>query len=168
MNDTIIFIDVDGVLNTLRSVLASGDENIFDPIGCRLIQLILNEKENVKLVVSSTWRFDTNCIEIFYKNGFKQEHFHKDWRTGYISVCKRGEEIQQWLDSHKDIKNYCIIDDDSDMLESQKYNFVKIDSNFGITYDDFENICKIILEKDSLNEELQTLMTTNLRKHNEL
>ena len=45
----------------------------------------------------------------------------------------RGEEIQRWLDAHPGIEQYVIVDDDSDMLDSQKEHFVNTDPEHGLT-----------------------------------
>ena len=47
--------------------------------------------------------------------------------------CDRGTEIQQYIDKHNDIENYVILDDDSDMLNSQIYHFVQTNFEFGLT-----------------------------------
>lgn len=72
----------------------------------------------------------------------------------YDSV-DRGYEIQQWIDDHKDnIISYCIIDDDTDMLPSQKNNFVRtsdntdhpdcIDIGYGLTKKCSEKVIEIL------------------------
>ena len=50
--------------------------------------------------------------------------FH-DVSSGSI---ERGYEIQRYIDLF-DVKTYCIIDDDADMLESQMNNFVQTSEN---------------------------------------
>ena len=63
---------------------------------------------------------------------------------GFKSSSNRGKEIQYWLDSSKDIvSNYCILDDESDMLIEQQYNFVQTDLNFGFIESDIEKVLKI-------------------------
>lgn len=61
---------------------------------------------------------------------------------------KRGYEIQEWLDNNPDVTHYVILDDNSDMLDSQLGNFVKTDMFRGLCGADAEKAIKI------LNEEL--------------
>ena len=44
----------------------------------------------------------------------------------------RGLEILSWLENNPHVKNYVILDDDSDMLYWQRKNFVKTNTEFGI------------------------------------
>ena len=61
------------------------------------------------------------------------------------SICGiRGEEIKQYLEEHTDIKSYVILDDDSDMLDEQLFNFVQTDGFEGITIREVK-LCKSIL-----------------------
>lgn len=67
-------------------------------------------------------------------------------QTPRIAHAIRGTEIQSYIDNHKDIiKNYVIIDDDSDMLDSQLDNFVQTDYKYGLT-DDMVSKCTKILK----------------------
>ena len=43
------------------------------------------------------------------------------------------ELIEKYLDKHKEITEYVILDDDSDMLPEQKGHFVKVDAKKGLT-----------------------------------
>lgn len=65
----------------------------------------------------------------------------------------RGYEIQEYLDNHSNITNYVIIDDNSDMLESQMKNFLQTDLKTGLTKNDYPKIKKIlhICSNNSMN-----------------
>jgi hypothetical protein len=56
----------------------------------------------------------------------------------------RGDEIQYYLSTDQSITHYCIVDDDNDMLDSQKDNFVRTDFKTGLTEDNIEQIKKIL------------------------
>ena len=135
--DKIIFLDIDGVLNVYCQ-----DR---DEYGCTFhkhfednLKLII-EQTNAKIVISSTWRMSGLEImqEMWKSRGLAGEIIditptevdvvEQGTCEFYDLVC-RGHEIQQWIDTHN-ILTYCIIDDDSDMLESQKDNFVKTSGN---------------------------------------
>lgn len=149
----IIFLDIDGVLCTLRSHLALGHGlmmEAWDITSCQIIKKICKE-HNCKLVISSTWRINSQrtlqyylavfgLIDYVYPSIFDTE----DWKTPIGKMdCKRGDEIKEWLDNHKDdINDYLIFDDDSDMLEEQKDHFFQIDSDEGFGAKDFLKVEK--------------------------
>lgn len=58
----------------------------------------------------------------------------------------RGEQIQSWLAHHPEVTAWCIIDDDSDMLDNQSLNFVQTDGMIGMTAEDAEKVIKILGE----------------------
>ena len=88
----------------------------------------LINKTGAEIILSSTWRISSKHIEILEKfAGIKI----KDKTP--VSYTARGREIQQYLNAHKEITNYVIIDDDPDMLEEQKSHFVKVDAKKGLT-----------------------------------
>lgn len=121
----IIFLDIDGVLN----VYCEGR----DEYGCtfhkhfeeNLASLI--KKTGAKIVVTSTWRSRGLLVmkEIWEKRSLAGEVIDI---TPHIDIGKRGEEIQQWMENNK-VDRYVIIDDDTDILESQKRNFVQTSDN---------------------------------------
>lgn len=129
----ILFLDVDGVLNSTRSrsflALSKG--------ALRRLRSIV-EQTGCKIVVSSTWRkheFSRVRLRktLRYK-GLEIYDITPDFSRGSIGErgC-RGDEIQEWLDRHPETTAYCILDDDSDMLDSQLRNFVQTDMDYGLT-----------------------------------
>jgi hypothetical protein len=147
----VIFLDIDGVMVTTRTFLARlEDRHGFDPIGAKIIARICEEFD-VKIVISSTWRFfsDLNCAKTeeercHYNSDLRRNleqydlmnYIHPDWRTKDIyRHCDgkvRGDEIAEWLSRHPEVKKYAIIDDDSDMLENQMDVFVHTRFDEGI------------------------------------
>ncbi|MBQ8298644.1 MAG: hypothetical protein IJX99_02060 [Clostridia bacterium] len=138
----VIFLDVDGVLNNkehiLKLVELLGKEQYFqlhrdlgempfDYQSCMLLHGLIN-KTGAEIVLSSTWRLSPKHIEVLEKY---TDLKIKD-KTPRLNTI-RGEEIKQYLEGHKEITNYVIIDDDSDMLEEQKSHFVKVDTKKGLT-----------------------------------
>ena len=99
----VIFLDIDGVICTLRSHLAFGDGLLMDSWDITVCQMIarLCEKNDCKLVISSTWRKGPKCkvylavyglINFLY--GTKErvsslDKENKDWRTPILGG-KRG------------------------------------------------------------------------------
>jgi len=129
------------------------------------------EEHNVKLVISSSWR-NGNSWEKTY-NEFMNEGFedlpyrHHGMKvlapyivgvTPYCESRHRGTEIQCFFDitngkypAYKKlmkedfkISNYCIVDDDNDMLKHQLKNFVQTNPLIGITRKDYRKIKDIL------------------------
>ena len=127
----IIFLDVDGVITTPPKWLISIDK-------IRLLKRIVDET-GAKIVLSSSWRCDTVSETISrLQRGIDIENEYMTWLTNSIYDVTpikntRGEEIKDWLDSHDNIENYVIIDDDSDMLDEQLFHFVQTNFEDGIT-----------------------------------
>jgi hypothetical protein len=165
--EKIIFLDIDGVLNVYCQ-----DR---DEYGCTFhkhfednLKWII-EQTNAKIVISSTWR--TNGLErlqnMWIVRSLAGEIIDITPPTSHIvkiGICEfydevcRGHEIQQWLDENKYVGTYCIIDDDNDMLESHKNNFVKtsgnmshpdcIDIGYGLTRICAEKVINILNKKN--------------------
>lgn len=151
-----IFLDFDGVVTTLKSNWT------LDKKKMEMVKRICDET-GAKIVISSSWRrytladtieaITTHQIErghepflmpeyivgvtarmYSFKFGLREEHHH---------VC-RGVEIDRWLWEHPEVVNYVILDDDSDMLLSQKKNFIKTHPYRGISKRDVEKAIKIL------------------------
>lgn len=131
----VIFLDIDGVLNSHRTYYTLGniDEwKCLDPIAVGLIRRLC-EKTNAWVVISSTWRILYD-IEEFKKN-FEDIY---GWKIPLIDITEnlsvpRGQEIQKWLDENNEVNEYVIIDDDSDMLPGQNFVSVNVLHGFSIT-----------------------------------
>lgn len=93
-----------------------------------------------KICISSVWKYHftdkqglsnlENWEKVFTMLGFNPNTFvgiTGDRRT------LRGQEIKEWLEEHPEVKDYAIIDDDSDMLEEQMGNFHHSDPWFGMS-----------------------------------
>ena len=150
----VIFLDIDGVLNNEEHIvkihgllgkeqyldlLREIGELPFDYRSCELLQKFIKET-NVEVILSSTWRLNPEAPNIIKRYAGIEI---KDITPRLNGI--RGEEIQQYLDNHKEISNYVILDDDSDMLESQKKHFVKVNNKVGLTIKEIiqcENILK--------------------------
>ena len=141
----LIFLDIDGVMNTTKTHILLGNssslqerpELYFDPLALSFIKAISNK--GVKIVLSSTWRIGKVIPDIQKKFSF--ELFSKtDW---IVDGC-RGDEIKRWVVNNPEVKNYVIVDDDKDMLPEQLDNFVHICKHEGITYKDMTKICSIL------------------------
>lgn len=149
----IVFLDIDGVLNSFRSVVALGgyghlnskrgkmtlEEAKLDIISLKLVQKLVKETDS-KVVISSSWRILADDVSAFDFLDMPVIGFTESlWGI-------RGTEIQKWLDENP-VESYTIIDDDSDMLESQMDNFVKTYNDYGFTVQNFEKAYEILMGK---------------------
>jgi len=134
----VIFLDIDGVLN-VASKKRDAYGQIFVPRFCDNLRFVI-EQTGAKIVLSSTWRMrgidfiremwdfrklpgeiidvTTTCSQLVAAEKFE-----------FYDQVERGHEIQEWIDEHPEITNYVIFDDDNDMLQSQKNNFVRTANN---------------------------------------
>lgn len=133
----IIFLDIDGVLNSVEHSVAAPGTNIrlyrVDPVKVGLLRFLV-EQTGANIVISSTWRYGRNLQ--WFEGYF--EHF--GWLAPIIGMTPRldkmrGDEVNAWLEDD-DQKvgeeiNYIIFDDDSDFHPTQR--LIKCDAVCGLT-----------------------------------
>ena len=157
----VIFLDIDGVLNSLDNMSAmtlmwktnelihkSRDVfgHLFDE-RCVLWLKYIISRTDAKIVISSTWRCKglQEMQMMFKARGLSVEvigctptivdEYIINLYASSNNEADRGYEIAQWIYEHEQaLESYCIIDDDSDMLSMQKPYFVKTDSDIGLNY----------------------------------
>lgn len=158
----VIFLDFDGVVNNISYdkymdidiLVKKGKDKYFTSTwSINNLEPFLNlllwcQKEDIKIVISSTWRmlFDNySYIEEMFCDIFKQYDYQKrknkynDLVIGRTkSFDYRGMEILQWLkdNEHLNIENYVVIDDevDYDIKEYiDKKHYVQTDNKVGLT-----------------------------------
>ncbi len=128
----IIFLDIDGVLNSVRT----GWFN-FDMFAVNFLIWVF-QLTGCKIVISSSWRHNHNKK---FWDKILPDCIHDDYMTPSIYGNKiRGDEIQLWLDKHPEVERYLILDDDTDMKEDQKRNFIQTDPMNGILWDHMDRI----------------------------
>jgi hypothetical protein len=145
----VIFLDIDGVtvpMAFLQGLFAAGKEfdhevnkDLQDPYKIDLLNQ-LKDIPGLHLVISSTWRKHSNMPGVFMEQDV-QIPLHLDWRTtddyplhqtGHAPVPARGWQIEEWMSRHREVVGYAILDDDSDMLPSQKRHFVQTTLEAGL------------------------------------
>lgn len=152
----IIFLDIDGILNYpgIPSYDIVKCENESDQLSKSRIDLLNQfcKKNNIKVVVSSSWRKFRPYPDLVKKLQCYGATFDIIDVTPHTVSDIRGEEIERWLDdTDLDIQQYAIVDDGSDMLPSQQKNFVYIDSWVGITPSAIFKLDKIFRTSTDLN-----------------
>ncbi len=125
----ILFLDVDGVVNSAEHAHRQGKGGILgiDPFPAFLVGKIQLDT-GCEVVLSSTWRLWPSTREEVAQKVVKFIDCTPDLRG-----APRGAEIQAWLEKNPDVTQYAILDDDSDMLDSQKSNFFKTTWEKGLT-----------------------------------
>lgn len=145
----IIFLDFDGVLNSLRSVLATGrgGGHSPDPMAVGLMARLARHAD-ANVVVSSAWRIgvtlDSLRETLTRWNGVDIADRVID-KTPQHGEC-RGAEIAQWLAEHPSQHNGCyvIVDDDADMLDGQLSRFVQTRHRDGFGVPEYLRALEII------------------------
>ena len=152
----VIFLDIDGVLNTEKYIMDLLHKNLstqdsdwcdfFDPKCIAKLKEIIDQT-GAKIVISSTWRFLGLDIlrKKFEERGVSGEIIDKTPLSR--SMRERGYEIQAWLDNHEEVESYVILDDDVDMLPSQLKNLVVTSWKDGISNENVKQAIKILNDK---------------------
>lgn len=114
----IIFLDIDGVLN--YSKCWKREENkekgtlIWDKDCISQLNRIVKET-GAKIVISSTWRlYKDHYDAILNQMNIEGEIIDKTIALRNID-SERGDEIEDWLSKHPEVKKFVILDDDDDM-----------------------------------------------------
>lgn len=132
----VLFLDIDGVVNCQTTSQRHRGYIGIDPMMAFLVGKIVLNVPDLKVVLSSSWReFHADGIEEISK---QVTPIHDKTPRGWYDKEKehhstRGEEIQAWLDQHPEVTQYAILDDDTNMLDSQLPNFFKTYWLLGIT-----------------------------------
>ncbi len=133
----IIFLDIDGVLNSdeyfdkIKNLNINGIENDIDVSKIVLLKKSLDET-GAKIVLTSSWRYTRKAQEL------KQLLLS----YGIIVDCtpfidnERGIEIKKWLQEHNDIQDFLILDDEifDSYDEKLMKKLIKISDTNGINY----------------------------------
>lgn len=141
----VLFLDIDGVLNSHRSCLALGGisrdaspEGLtqIDPIALAMLQGLCRGA-GLSVVLSSTWRMRNDWRVLGPQLGLPLID-----RTPRLSGV-RGTEIKAWLDANPGVDAYAIVDDDSDMLADQMPRFVQTRGTEGLLFTDVEALAAL-------------------------
>lgn len=122
----VLFLDIDGVILSGEELWASRNHRYLPEAKISLLNLVCMAT-GCNVVISSTWRLHAETPMLLRAAGLVGK-IHKDWRTTSSSIDgdhRRGRQIEAWLSRHPRVERYAILDDDSDMLESQRPFFVK-------------------------------------------
>lgn len=123
----VLFLDIDGVLNSMPTIMENGLDFI-DDILVALVARIVNETD-CKIVLSSTWRIEERNFELV-KKALANQKLEVHDKTPVLEKkddwVRRNEEIQAWLDQNQ-VDKFAIVDDFDD---------AEIEGNFFLTHED--------------------------------
>lgn len=130
---SIIFLDIDGVLNSAWSNSVQGTMYRFWPESVSALNAILASVPEAYLVITSTWRMHWSLAEVI---GFLERDGVMSGRgigkTPVLRQQARGMEIESWLDRVPyRVKSFAIIDDRDDMAMHAE-RLVRTDPDFGL------------------------------------
>ena len=111
----IIFLDVDGVLNTANLIETMGINAIGDHFLERLDKII--SETGAEIVLSSTWRLIPNAKNVLEDKLSSKGMFLLDSTVELrknFSPEPRSKEIAEWLIRHPEVEKFAIIDDGED------------------------------------------------------
>lgn len=164
MKNKILFLDFDGVLNTLRWREHEGRNAIIDHFGysfdpesvANLAKIVCHP--DVGVVISSSWK----CLGLEEMRSLWKERkmpgelidiTPSETRREVIRqatpneirwLTSKGHEINLWLSQHDNIFQYAIVDDEDCMLSEQQGHFVRISPIIGVTDEDVTRIKRIM------------------------
>ena len=148
----IIFLDIDGVLNSLNKLIEvynltgkshSGYKYPFDEKCLENLKMIVDATD-AYIVITSTWRKDLKGQKTLLE---KLKEYGLDERViGCTPIMGgREEEIETYLRKMKENVDYIVIDDDIVRCD----NFIKVNTQTGLTEDEKEIAIKKLLRIDN-------------------
>lgn len=169
----VIFLDIDGVVNTLQiykeppahvpedqlrfvegyyaDICSPSQKRVSNLQAVMVLDKICHEFD-LKIVISSTWRLGhyEETIEALRKAGLSED-IEIIGYTPNSPTHFRGGEINSFLSTHKEIDDYIIFDDDDYDLYLHKDHLFKIDTFVGITFRTYMEVSSYFEEKISKN-----------------
>jgi len=161
----VLFLDIDGVLNTeswhTHAVGGTAKDQYgytFDPVAVGNLKRIV-DATGADIVISSSWKFMglSTLLEMWEDRGlpgrviditpnaWSDEMLLNTNIEDLAEFSGKGYEIKEWMARHgKKVSNYVIVDDANEMLTEQQSHFIEVCPNIGITEQDAEDIIKLL------------------------
>jgi hypothetical protein len=154
----VIFLDIDGVLNTHKTTRRLDCCNEFTFVDTRKVLRLreIIERTGAKLVLSSTWRFGAMSGAFFLEREALRELVAEFRRlrcpkwvdiTPWLPGCKRQKEIYAWLALHPEVDEFIIIDDVGEELTWFWDRLVLTDPRVGLNKERMEFAIQLLGEK---------------------
>lgn len=133
----LLFLDIDGVLNSKRSEEVTGKEKKvenLDPVALSLVQKVCEETGAI-VCLSSNWRFKHYILDL----GRKMD-LPIIYQTPSREDEDREKEIQDYINSCGKLEAYAVLDD----LPLSLDRFVKVDADNGVSYDNYKQLMELL------------------------
>ena len=151
-NRKIIFLDIDGVLNSdayADYMLTEENVDIFneDMLDERAIVQLkkIVEATGAEIVLSSSWRWYKDTRDkVHYQLRQKGIDFVDTTPREIDITMTRGAEIKAWLDDHPEVEQFVILDDDDLRLKEYLPNHVRTTFKYGLTREKAAQAIKIL------------------------
>lgn len=135
MYKKILFLDIDGVMNTKDTMRSVTQYQIMNPDNVRHLRNVVTSCD-MQLVISSSWRNTGDwrdvVVDAFEAAGWPDPPVVDRTNVSGFNV-KRGQEIHEWLKEH-DFEDYLIVDDHDDIfLPIQKKRVILCDPEVGFS-----------------------------------
>ena len=145
----ILFLDCDGIINHnawYKSQAYYENDFLDQDIDPKVIERLnkLTNSKDVKIVISSSWKIASGCIERLRRVGLDNVIDITPNLIFSVPIEKycRGMEIDAYLNAHSEVEKYLIIDDMNDFFDEQQGCFLLIDYQVGFTDNDLEYCLK--------------------------
>lgn len=155
----VVFLDVDGVLNSNGLIECNENLILGKKYFKRLYKLV--KETNANIVLHSGWRFwfDENMypttpeaqllIDLLHECGMNLYDKTPDFSTKEIKETRKfslvkAQEILAWLRMHNDIKSYVVLEDLELKNEEIRKHQIKTDSSNGLSDADVEQAIQIL------------------------
>lgn len=147
MGAKVLFLDIEGVLNSWRSSIAFGgmpfniigkDRAMFDEVAIGLIARIC-EAAGAQVILSSSWRQEGYWDRIGPALGLPIVD-----RTPSILGGCRGDEIAAWLGEHPGVACYAVLDDMAEAGAGHQGRFIRTSMKEGFTYANAEKLAELL------------------------
>lgn len=161
----VIFLDVDGVLNSEvwneKHQREIQDGLLIDSVKVKLLGELVRQTE-ARLVLHSGWRFwfDKNLQPVKSEAEYLWELLQKEQmeiysvtpdfsteeirKTKRFSLVKAGE-IRAWLEEHREVKSWIVLDDLDLNDEEIKRRQIRTNNKTGLTKEDVEKAMRLAL-----------------------
>jgi hypothetical protein len=107
----IVFLDIDGVLNSTKTENSRKFPYIVDPELLERLKSLL-AATGAQVVLSSTWRYDPVGLLAAKFHGIPLIDATPD-----LPEKPRRDEIRQWISEHHGVDRFIVIDDEDDELD---------------------------------------------------
>lgn len=119
----------------------------FDPIAVNYLHRIVRYNEDVKIVLSSTWREDKTLRGIQHIFRLKGLQIPVISFTRELGAVDRGIEILDWFDQHHEyiVTHWCVLDDMGNSIRRHVGDkLIQTDEQIGLDKSEYIRICELL------------------------